>query len=68
MKYNDYNYAIVDDDGTVFTTISLNALKTRCKMDVRKFPYDSQSCKISIGKFVFFIRLLYLISYLKLAK
>ena len=56
LKFNDYNYAIVEHDGSVFTTISLNALKTRCKMDVRIFPYDYQTCTISIGKNFLFLK------------
>ena len=38
--------------GEVYVTISLNALITRCKMNVRKFPFDTQSCNINVGSWI----------------
>ena len=52
LKYNDYNLATVTNVGEVYVTISLNALKTRCKMNVRKFPFDAQSCNINVGSWI----------------
>jgi len=52
LKYNDYNLATVKSIGEVYVTISLNALKTRCKMNVRKFPFDTQTCNINVGSWI----------------
>lgn len=39
----------ISNEGSVVTTISLNGLKTKCKMDIHKFPFDTQICPINIG-------------------
>lgn len=43
------NLALVNYKGIVKLTINLSALRTRCKMNYYKFPYDVQSCEIIIG-------------------
>ena len=54
IKYNDFNLATITHDGYVFATISLNILKTKCKIDIREFPFDNQSCEINFGSWVCF--------------
>ena len=49
ITINDSNLAIVTSEGDVFLTISVSGLRTRCKVNVRKFPFDSQNCQIMIG-------------------
>ncbi|XP_029934209.1 5-hydroxytryptamine receptor 3A-like [Myripristis murdjan] len=41
-------YVYVDHDGTVTLEDDLRVVST-CKMDVHKFPFDTQSCNITIG-------------------
>ena len=38
----------VSPDGLVCWSVPVT-METTCKMDVRKFPFDSQTCKITIG-------------------
>ncbi|XP_068439865.1 5-hydroxytryptamine receptor 3A-like [Clinocottus analis] len=41
-------YIRVSHDGTVFAEEAMKVVSV-CKMDVHKFPFDTQSCNISIG-------------------
>nr|XP_019960775.1 PREDICTED: 5-hydroxytryptamine receptor 3E-like [Paralichthys olivaceus] len=39
-------------DGTVMSEEGMNVIST-CKMDIHKFPFDTQSCNITIGSAVY---------------
>uniref|UniRef100_A0A087Y485 Uncharacterized protein n=1 Tax=Poecilia formosa TaxID=48698 RepID=A0A087Y485_POEFO len=41
-------YILVSHDGTVFYDEDMRVIST-CKMDVHKFPFDTQECSLSIG-------------------
>lgn len=41
-------YIFVSHDGTVYTEEDMRVVST-CKMDVHKFPFDTQSCNITVG-------------------
>ncbi|XP_054899052.1 5-hydroxytryptamine receptor 3A-like [Poeciliopsis prolifica] len=41
-------YVLVTHDGTVFYDEDMRVIST-CKMDVHKFPFDTQECSLSIG-------------------
>ena len=43
---------IVSSDGTV-TWYSPSILKSSCKIDVKDFPFDTQTCKITFGSWTF---------------
>ncbi|XP_053270306.1 5-hydroxytryptamine receptor 3A [Pleuronectes platessa] len=45
---NQNPYLYVDHKGTVTYEEDINVVST-CRMDVHKFPFDTQSCNISIG-------------------
>ena len=40
--------AYVNNDGYVYSVFSLTSLKTRCRMDVKYYPFDSQNCSVRI--------------------
>ncbi|XP_062298246.1 5-hydroxytryptamine receptor 3A-like [Scomber scombrus] len=44
-------YMIVSYDGTVISEEDMKVVST-CKMDVHKFPFDTQKCNISVGSAV----------------
>ena len=39
--------ALVDNDGWVYMVFSLTNLKTRCSINIKTFPFDTQSCSVS---------------------
>ncbi|KAM4715249.1 5-hydroxytryptamine receptor 3A-like [Anableps anableps] len=41
-------YLMVTHDGTIFYDEDMRVIST-CKMDVHKFPFDTQECSLSIG-------------------
>ena len=45
---NQNPYLYVDHKGMVTYEEDVNVVST-CRMDVHKFPFDTQSCNISIG-------------------
>ena len=49
IQINDSNLALINSDGYIFLLISVTALQTRCKINVYKFPFDTQNCSIVIG-------------------
>ncbi|CAF0940104.1 unnamed protein product [Brachionus calyciflorus] len=49
FKVTDSNYAIVFPNGTVYLILSANGLKTKCNINAYKFPFDVQTCSITIG-------------------
>lgn len=49
LTVNDYNLASVFSNGTVYVLLTAISLRTRCKMDVRKFPFDTQNCPVTIS-------------------
>ena len=42
-------YAVVSHEGTVHVVYSLTSVKTKCELSVRYFPFDKQSCAISLS-------------------
>ena len=38
--------ASVDSEGNIYVVFSLTSLKTRCKMNVKYYPFDSQACSV----------------------
>ena len=40
--------ALVNEDGQVYIVFSLTNLKTRCKINIKTFPFDTQSCSVSV--------------------
>lgn len=49
IEINNSNLIQVTSDGQIYLTLSISSLKTRCKVNVLKFPFDSQNCPIVIG-------------------
>lgn len=49
LTVGDYNLATVYSNGTVNVLLSAISLRTRCKMDARKFPFDTQYCPLTIS-------------------
>jgi hypothetical protein len=43
LRVNDQNMAFVDNSGEVNLIYSMPAIRTRCKLNVRKFPFDQQN-------------------------
>lgn len=43
------NYIYINNDGLIGINLGLISLKTKCKINIYKFPFDEQSCSISIG-------------------
>ena len=41
--------AIVNYDGWINVVYSAESMKTRCAIDVSRFPFDQQNCKIVLG-------------------
>ena len=44
--------ARVKNDGQIYVVFSLTSLKTRCKMSIKYYPFDSQYCSITIGSWM----------------
>lgn len=44
--------AIISNDGTV-TWLSPNLIKSSCKINVKYFPWDTQTCKLKFGSWTF---------------
>lgn len=49
LKIPESNLALINSTGKVYLVISAISLKTRCSMDVRKFPFDTQKCPIILS-------------------
>lgn len=49
LKVNDFDSATVYYNGSIYMLLSTISLKTRCKMDSRKFPFDTQSCPLTLS-------------------
>ena len=49
ISYPNNLHAIVSNTGGISLTIGLTSQQTRCKMNVRIYPFDTQSCSIVIG-------------------
>jgi hypothetical protein len=45
--------ALITYNGTMFVTVVIPTQQTRCKLDVYKYPFDSQICTIIIGSWYF---------------
>lgn len=48
LPINDYSYASVDYSGQVYMIVPALMIKTRCSMNIRKFPFDKQICSINL--------------------
>ena len=46
-------YALIGNDGNVTLLINLCLLKTRCQINIARFPFDNQTCNIQIGSWSF---------------
>ena len=46
---NNNNYFYINHNGLVSVYIGLIDLKTKCKMNIYKYPFDEQLCSIQIG-------------------
>ena len=49
LNNNNNNYFYINQNGLVTVNIGLNGLKTKCKMNIYKYPFDEQLCSIQIG-------------------
>lgn len=45
-------YVVVTYDGLVESDQNMKVVST-CKMDVHKFPFDTQSCSITVGSAIY---------------
>lgn len=52
LKITDSNLAIVTSKEEIYLILNANQLKTRCKINVRKFPFDTQKCPIAVGTWI----------------
>ncbi|CAF0777651.1 unnamed protein product [Brachionus calyciflorus] len=52
LKISDQNLAIVESTGLVYLIVSSNSLRTRCKMNIIKFPFDEQTCEIRLASWL----------------
>ena len=43
ITYNSYQNVLINSDGTVYLTIGMPKLITRCNMNVYKYPFDRQT-------------------------
>ncbi|XP_015237595.1 PREDICTED: 5-hydroxytryptamine receptor 3A-like [Cyprinodon variegatus] len=48
-------YMIVNHNGTIFYDEDMRVVST-CKMDVHKFPFDTQECSMSIGSAIYCVK------------
>ena len=48
LAVNDYSLASVDSTGQVYMILPALSIKTRCSMNVQKFPFDKQICSINL--------------------
>ncbi len=46
------NLALVDSNGEVYVVFYLSQSKTRCKLSIKYFPFDTQICSIVIGSWM----------------
>ena len=44
---------LITYDGQMFVTVAVPIQLTRCKLDVYKYPFDTQTCTITIGSWAF---------------
>jgi nicotinic acetylcholine receptor beta-4 len=49
LKYDSNQNMLITFFGSVFLNIGMPSQQTRCKLDVYKYPFDTQSCSILIG-------------------
>ncbi|CAO4365579.1 unnamed protein product [Caenorhabditis nigoni] len=61
FRDNDFRMVAVENTGRVYDSISLR-VSLNCPLDVRKFPFDSQSCTIQFSMPLFFIQYVEMIS------
>jgi hypothetical protein len=46
-------YSAINNFGDVTLAINLPSLQTRCPLDVKKYPFDTQKCSIIIGSWMY---------------
>ncbi len=46
---NKNNYVYINHEGLIGINLGLISLKTKCKINIYKFPFDEQTCSINIG-------------------
>ena len=49
LSINDKNMVSLCPFGSVYLLIKAESIRTRCKLDATKYPYDKQTCSIDIG-------------------
>lgn len=49
FSFNDYQMVNARYDGIIYLSIPAMSLPTRCRINVRKYPFDKQTCVIKIG-------------------
>jgi hypothetical protein len=49
VNIQSQNLALVNSNGNVYLNLEIPTLNTRCDMNIRKFPFDTQLCEIDIG-------------------
>jgi hypothetical protein len=52
FKHSDNNNVLIESSGWVNLIFTNPSLKTRCKLNIRKFPFDSQVCTIVISSWI----------------
>jgi hypothetical protein len=53
VQYPSNLNALITHNGTMFLTVLIPTQQTRCKLDVYKYPFDTQTCSIIIGSWYF---------------
>ena len=49
----DFSYSSLKYDGSVYTVFPALSMQTKCALDVRNYPYDSQKCSIILTSWTF---------------
>ena len=52
IKYSTNQNIIVTFEGKIYLTLSLPSQQTRCRLNVYKYPFDTQNCSIIIGSWM----------------
>lgn len=49
FRLSDYSLASVRNDGNVYLIIPMILMRTRCKLNMRAFPFDKQECNVILS-------------------
>ena len=52
ITYPSNQNLVITNNGNCYLTLSLPTQQTRCKLDVFKYPFDTQICNITIGSWI----------------